>query len=238
MTLRSLLNNFLDIIIPPRCIICKKQGREQICSDCFAKIRYVTPPYCKICGKPHDSRFEGGFCHECYRKKTPFDLARSATEYEGTIKEALHMFKFSNRHSLKIPLGKIMADYLAANNGIDLSQIDIIMPVPLSRKKERSREYNQAKLLAEELSKHTGLAIDDESLKRVKETTPQFELSREERLKNLKDAFMASDEVKDKAVLLIDDIYTTGSTVKESSLALKRSGAKRVCVLTLARAVQ
>jgi ComF family protein len=237
MNIRSLFEGFIDLILPPRCAICRKHSQEQICKECTSKIKYLKTPYCRVCGRPHDARFEGDFCHDCYLKKTSFNSARSVAEYEGVIKKALHIFKFNNRYGLKTCLGRIAADYLNNSSGMNLSEVDMMIPIPLSRKKLKAREYNQAKLLAEELSKHTGLAINDEILKRTRETTPQFELSRKERLSNLKDAFAASSAVKDKTILLIDDIYTTGATVKEASNALKRAGARKVHVLTIARAV-
>jgi len=171
-------------------------------------------------------------------KKTPFYMVRSVAFYIGPLKDALHAFKFRNKRVLSVPLAKMMMDFLIdPNSDIRTSEIDMIVPVPLSRKKKKVREYNQAELLGEELSKGTGIVMDDESLVRIKDTTPQFELSREERLTNLKDAFFATDKVTGRTVLLIDDIYTTGATVREAASALMKAGAKKVCVLTLARTV-
>jgi len=234
MNIHQIINSFLDIIFPARCIACKKLSRDQICDNCMKEIKLINEPICKICGKPHDKHFQGNYCHDCYLRKTPYDLARSVTIYEGIIKEALHKYKFENKHSLSDIFGRTLNAYLDHQKDMDISKIDMIIPVPLSRGKEKEREYNQAQLLAEEISKHTGIELDNSILKRKRETTPQFELSREERLNNLKDAFEA-DPVKNKVILLIDDIYTTGTTIAESSKALKSAGAAKVFVLTLAR---
>lgn len=237
MNLQTIFNSLIDLIFPPRCVVCKKFSNDPLCGDCLSKVKYIDPLVCKVCGEPHNSRFEGNFCHDCYQKKTPFDIARSITVYEGVMKEAIHEFKFNNKRTLSVPLGKIMIDYLKNNKEIGVSDVDIIIPVPLSRKKQRAREYDQAELLAEELSKYNGIELDIGSLKRTRETIPQFKLSRKERLVNLKEAFSALSTVEGKNILLVDDIYTTGSTAKEASIALKKAGAGKVYVLTLARAV-
>ena len=151
MNIKSLLKSFFDIIFPPRCSICKKFSHEPICSDCLSKIQYIDKNVCKACGKPHDKYFEGNYCHDCYLKKTPFDMARSVAEYDGVMKDAIHKFKFNNKHTLKHSLGKLLTDYLNEASDLNLSDIDLIIPVPLSQKKLKTREYNQTTLLAEEL---------------------------------------------------------------------------------------
>ena len=118
---------------------------------------------------------------------------------------------------------------------IPVGKIDVIVPLPLSGKRQMKRGFNQSELLAEEIARRFLIDVDNSSLRKVKDITPQFELSREKRLSNVKGAF-SSLPMTGKKVLLIDDIYTTGATVREASGALKSAGAGDVYVLTLARA--
>jgi ComF family protein len=163
----------------------------------------------------------------------PFEIARSVVLYDGVMKDAIHKFKFEGRRALSVPLGGFLTSYLGCGD-IPAERIDVIIPLPLSGKRERQRGYNQSELLAREIAGHYSIAIDITSLKKVKNITPQFELSRKERLLNVKGAFVCSP-LTGKNVLLIDDIYTTGATVREAAGSLKAAGARNVYVLTLAR---
>ena len=138
MNIRSLVNDILDIFFPPRCVGCKKLSQEPICETCLLGIENIKLPYCKICGKPYEHSFEGSFCHDCYLKKTPFDMARSITIYNGIIKKALHKFKYKNKMILRSILGKIMTRYIDNQTEFTLEDINLIIPVPLSRKKRFS----------------------------------------------------------------------------------------------------
>jgi len=231
----SLFSQLLDLIFPPRCAICKKKGQKMICDDCLSKVVYIKPPICRICGKPRDKYFAGDLCEDCSREGMPFEIARSVVLYDGVIKEAIHKFKFEGKRALSSFLGEFLIDYLKRGY-IPVKKIDAVIPLPLSRKRFRQRGYNQTELLAKEISGHYSINVDSSSLKKVKDITPQFELSREKRMSNVKGAF-SSSPLPGKNVLLIDDIYTTGATVREASRALKAAGAKNVYVLTLARAV-
>ncbi len=230
----GIIDQFMDLIFPPRCIICKNKGRSLVCGDCAARIRYVKPPICRICGKPKDRYFVNDLCGDCAVEKPPFITARSIALYEDPLKEVIHKLKFGDKMRLLPFLGGIMNDHLK-ECGIDLSGIDLIIPVPLSKQRERQRGFNQSRSLAKELSDHFSIELDDVSLKKVKDITPQFELPREQRLTHVKGAFESAPIGGN--ILLIDDIYTTGATVREASLALRSAGADQVFVLTLARAV-
>lgn len=163
-------------------------------------------------------------------------MARSVAIYDGIVKDAIHEFKFNGKKKLSEKLGQLLTDYLTGRE-IPTEEIDLIVPIPLSKKREKGRGYNQSMLLAEVVSKEFGLKLDVASLKKAKDVKPQFELSRNERFVNIKGAFIASG-LPDLNILLIDDIYTTGATVCEASLAVKNAGAKYVYVITLARAVE
>jgi len=230
----SLFGQLLDLIFPPCCAICKKKGQKMICDDCLRKVIFIKPPICRVCGKPRDKYFAGDLCEDCSKEGMPFEIASSVVLYDGVIKEAIHKFKFEGKKVLSSFLGGFLVDHLK-HGYIPVKKIDAIIPLPLSRKRFRQRGYNQSELLANEISGYYSINVDSSSLKKVKDITPQFELSREKRMSNVKGAF-SSSPLPGKNVLLIDDIYTTGATVREASMALKASGAKSVYVLTLARA--
>jgi len=151
---------------------------------------------------------------------------------DGTLREAIHHFKYSNLQDLAIPLGRLMGDYWQKNP----LPAEIIVPVPLHTDRLRERGYNQAALLARELRKGIGLPVSETSLVRVRATRPQVDLNAQERKENVRDAFSCSNtDLKDKRVLLIDDVYTTGATLEACSIALREIGARSVWALTLAR---
>jgi len=153
--------------------------------------------------------------------------------FDGTLREAIHRFKYSNLQDLATPLGKLMSDYWEKSP----LPAEIIVPVPLHPDRLRERGYNQATLLARELGKSIGLPIEKSSLARVRATLPQVELGAQERKENVRDAFRcANAELKDKRVLLIDDVCTTGATLEACSIALRQVGARSVWAFTLARA--
>jgi competence protein ComFC len=232
----SLFDNFIDLLFPPRCVICKSKSSRIICEDCLGKVAYLKAPVCGICGKPRDKYFSGDLCEDCAREGAPFIMARSVALYDGMIKEAIHKFKFDGKRTLAPYLGRFLVSYLQYGD-IPIKEIDAVIPVPLSKQREKQRGYNQSKLLADGIARHFSIHIDSSSLKKIKDVTPQFELSRKERLQNIKGAFRSSP-IAGKNILLIDDIYTTGATAREAASALRTAGAGNVYVLTLARAVE
>jgi len=205
-----------------------------ICDDCLRKVVYIKPPICRVCGKPRDKYFAGDLCEDCSKEGMPFEIARSVVLYDGVIKEAIHKFKFEGKKALSPILGRFLVEHLDRGE-IPVKKIDAVIPLPLSRKRFRQRGYNQTELLANEISAQYPIKTDSRSLIKSRDIAPQFELSRVNRLLNIKGAFSCSP-LTGKNVLLIDDIYTTGATVREASGSLKAAGAKNVYVLTLARA--
>lgn len=206
-----MLRALLDLIFPPACEVCRKRGEEVLCPDCFGQIRFMKPQL-------------GIYC---------------VSAYEGVLRTALHRFKFQKRKNLADPLGILLVKYLSHTPGIKMEEIDGIVPVPLHPRRQRQRGYNQAELLASVVSRYYEVPVVS-ALERMKNTHPQFDLPREARFENVKGAFRVVDSraVYNKAVLLLDDICTTGSTIAECSKALKTAGARRVEILTLSRAVE
>lgn len=242
--IRSIPRKLLDMILPPLCHICREgstaESKSNICQPCLIDIEPMAGPLCGLCGRG----FAGGdatevtnrrLCGECIIQPPPFDRAISAIAYTGPIRKAIYRFKYNGDTRLAGTLASLMQTPLSALN---YASIDIIMPIPLHRKRLTERGFNQSLLLAAALSKKTGSTVDYKSLRRVRHTTPQVELNARAREMNVKGAFELSGGLclKDKTVLIVDDVYTTGSTIRECAKILKKEGA-RVIALTLARAV-
>lgn len=206
-----------------------------MCAQCESELSRIQHPMCSVCGTP----FMGGVdhpCGACAIKRPPFDRARAAGIYTGPMRNAILKFKFNFKTSLAKPIGKLMADTLLKE--FDAGEINSVMPVPLHKKRLRWRGFNQALILCNEISRHTGLWVDPLTLKRIRWTHPQTRLPLKERPGNVKDAFAVArpDFVKDRVILLVDDVSTSGSTLMECARVLKKAGARRVEALTAAKA--
>lgn len=172
-------------------------------------------------------------CPRCRTAPLQLPRIRSAFYFEGAIREAIHRFKYDGVTALSQPLGRLMADYWLTHP----TQSDMIVPVPLHAQRLRKRGFNQAALLASELSEQINLAMDDATLVRHRATASQVGLDAHQRRTNVRDAFRCSTgELANRRVLLVDDICTTGSTLEACALALREGGVKSVQALTLARA--
>jgi ComF family protein len=167
-----------------------------------------------------------------------FTMARSLGAFDGSLQAAIHRWKYEGKTHLTPFFAEWMAEGL--NRYWDLSSIDLLIPVPLHPKRLRERGFNQALLLAKELSRRTEIPCFKTILRKKKPTLPQVNLSGGEREKGLRGVFQVieREELLGKSVLLVDDVYTTGATVNECSKALVRGGAKKVAVLTLAHAIR
>jgi ComF family protein len=176
-------------------------------------------------------------CGRCLLGRFYFDKARSVALYDGLLRDMLHRFKYEGRLNLGEALSRILVDNLPN----DLDGFDLVLPVPLHIEKLRKREYNQSVILGIGLATRLRIPLDPFTLRKIRETRPQFEIENEdERRRNVKGAFSVVDgrKIKKKSILLIDDVFTTGSTVNECARVLFESGAFRVQVLTLMRVVQ
>lgn len=237
--MHKFLIKILNLILPPRCINCGKILMDDIglCPECFNEINFISQPYCKKCGLPFENapNSKSLLCGHCMKKgKSIFRLGRSAIKYDDASKNLVLSFKFMD----KTDNAKVFAQWLKiAGKDIFSDGVDVIVPIPLHFTRLVKRRYNQSALLARELSKLTGIRTDYNSVIRHRKTKPQVQFSGHARVKNVKDAFSVKyiDRIKGQRVLLIDDVLTTGSTLKECALALKKAGAKSVDSLTVAR---
>lgn len=223
---------FLRIIFPPRCVVCEKLLfiDEEICKECREKLPFVGNIYCMKCGKPLESERE--LCTDCKRRKHYFTRGVALWSYSPALKKSLYRFKYNNKQYYAQYYGKELAcryGWMIRGWGIEK-----IIPIPLHRKKEKQRGYNQAYLLAKELSRLTDIPVDDKIITRIRNTVPQKKLNDRERQKNIKDAFKINQNVvKLKTILLVDDIYTTGSTFDEVARILAEAGVSRIYVISL-----
>jgi len=233
------LKNLLDCILPKRCLICGKiiQSTDSLCPDCFDNLHFISEPYCRHCGKPltgHIDDIKGLSCIECLNKKSLFRMCRAAIEYDEFSKKIILDFKFADHLENR----KLLARWLfIAGKDIFEFGADLIIPVPLHYTRLIKRKYNQSAILATELSLLTKIPTDYKTLKKKRYTLPQVQCNGKQRIINIKNAFkvIKPENIKGKRIILIDDVYTTGSTLKECAKVLLKAGAKSVDALTVAR---
>lgn len=231
--LRKIYEWTVQMIFPLRCPVCDgivTPYGEKICLDCMKKLKYITPPRCYRCGKKlEDEELE--FCGDCSRRRHLFVQGRALYEY-GSVIHGIYRFKYGGRREYAGFFGEDMARYL--RDFIARVKPDGLIPIPLHPSRERRRGYNQAQLLAKELGRYAGIPVYDKMLCRVKKTVPMKRLNPSERQNNLKKAFlMKGNDVKLRVVILIDDIYTTGSTIDAAAACLMQAGVEKVYFITL-----
>lgn len=222
----------LDLVFPRYCVGCSLEG-EWFCQKCRKKIIFVKAPACPKCGRLTPN---GQFCSRCRDKSFLTGLITAAYYRKSALREAIHTFKYDEIFDLKKELGKILIKTLFDRWK---QKSTILVPVPLAWSRKASRGFNQTELLAQEISKVFGWLICD-CLKRIKHTKPQVVLSGKERQKNVKGVFVFKkdfrESFKNKTILLIDDVYTTGSTLQECAKVLREnSQVKQIWGLVLAK---
>lgn len=240
----TIARELLDLVAPPRCAGCGEFSREVFCEKCQPEIELIDGPCCPRCGHPHPPSAHGWpVCQECRQARAPrLDGARSVGFHVGPLRQAVIEFKFNNRRDLAEPLGAMLArrfdNEFARPHKLPFDDIDAIVPVVLHPARKKWRGFDQAALLSQELSKACEKPVWEDVLERVKDTEPQIELTPAQREDNMRGAFEARKTWKlgDMSLLLIDDVYTTGVTLREAAKALKEGGVESVYGLTLTRA--
>lgn len=224
---------FLDMLYPRRCPVCHDiavPGGSRICNVCREKLKPITGPRCFRCSKPL-KREEQEYCKDC-RKTRLFDQGIGIFPYGSVLQESLFKLKYGKRQEYGSFYGQIAAVY--SREIIRNWDVEIIIPIPLHRKRMEKRGYNQAELIAGALGKTLCIPVDSRLMKRKVNTRPQKELDYRERKQNMKNAFFLKGENRYRRILLVDDIYTTGSTIEAAAELLKRNGAENVFFLTIA----
>ena len=223
-----------QLLFPRRCPVCDgivtPQG-EKICFACLKKLKLIAAPWCMVCGRGMTA--EGMLCENCKKgRQHAFRRARALYDYPS-VAPSIYRFKYGGRREYKDFFGEEMA--LGLGEFILGTGAEGLIPVPLHPKRMRKRGYNQAADLAKVLGKQLGLPVYDNILFRVKNTAPLKEQNFKERQNNLKKAFLVKkNDVKLKTIILVDDIYTTGTTADEATMALVEDGITNVYVVSLA----
>ncbi|MFA5086507.1 MAG: ComF family protein [Candidatus Paceibacterota bacterium] len=221
--------NIWDIVFPKKCINCRREG-SYLCEDCLSLVEINPFRYC-LCEKMEKK----DKCDRCKDKN--LDKLFSASSFKNKIvKESIHRFKYGYIKDLAKSLALIILSHLQIVDA-EIDRSFIIIPVPLSNKKKRRRGFNQSEEIGKIISEATGIPLLSDALVKIKETSPQMELGREERLKNLRECFEAKTNFKNKNIILLDDVYTTGSTLEECARVIKLAGAEKVWGVTVAREV-
>ena len=224
----------IQLLFPRRCPVCDGIVRpfgKKICPECRPKLKVVTSPWCMRCGGKLSGERE--FCSDCRRREHRYDRARTLYEY-GCAAPSIYRFKYGGRQEYGEFFGEEMGRYL--EDFIRRADPEVIVPVPLHRRRLKTRGYNQAACLAKALGRCLDLPVNENLVKRVKNTVPMKRLNPAERQNNLKKAFIIGrNDVKlyDR-ILLVDDIYTTGTTLDEIAALLKADGVSKVYCVTLA----
>lgn len=225
--LSKLAGSVLDLLLPLSCAVCHRQGR-MLCRGCETALPRLEKPYCSTCAAPGAVRV----CPSCAAIPPPIDGIRAPYLFDGAVKDLVHALKYRNLRAAAPELGRLLASYLESNPVPG----DVLMPVPLHRWRHHQRGYNQAELLARELSGLAGIPVELHTLRRGRNTPPQVSLkSHEERRSNIQGAFQCTRRVDGQRVLLVDDVATTGSTLSACAAVLKAAGARSVWGLALAR---
>ncbi len=235
----------LDYLFPPSCVLCgellpagkvtkrigeKKECFEMVCHTCKKSLAPLKEPVCLKCGKTVEDTFVE-YCFDCERTAFPFQRNRSVFPYNGKIRKAMHDFKYAHRKENAAFFSDAICSHLGAwIQGLD---VDVIVPIPIHKRRKRHRGYNQAELLANEVGKRLQIPVDRTILERCENTKAQKELGRKERKINLENALkIHKNELQYYRVLLIDDIYTTGATLGSAASVLKASGVKEIYCVT------
>ena len=231
----ELSERLLRLLFPVRCPVCDRPVPRReglICEACYRRLPFVREPYCMKCGKPL-TRSEEEYCRDCMSAAHAFEKGRAILHYEGEIRKSIYRFKYAGRREYARAYALLAKEHLA--EFIRATDAQAIVPVPLHTKRYRKRGYNQAELLAGEIGRIFSIPVETHLVKRVRNTVPQKQLDLAGRQNNLKRAFkICRNDVKLKTIIIVDDIYTTGSTVDALSRELRQHGVERIYVLALA----
>ena len=232
----------VDLVFPPTCLACRKAvaDHDALCAACWGGIRFIERPFCERLGVPFaiDLGAEGLLSPEAIAQPPVYARARVVARFDdGPARRLVHRLKYGDRLELAQALGTWMS---RAGEEL-LSAGDLLVPVPLHRGRLMRRRFNQSALLARVISDLSGLPVDLDVLHRAKPTPPQVGLTRTQRALNVQGAFKVAPEhqaaVEGRAVVLVDDVVTSGATANAAARALLRAGARRVDLLAFARVV-
>lgn len=238
----KIIDTYIDVLLEflyPRniyCIICdksiKKTQKYSICTECSKKIKRVQYRACEKCGKPLEETYHENMCLDCIRVNRFFTKGFSCVGYEEITRDLVHRFKYKNERYLGYHMAEMMIEKLKEQS----ISIDLIVPVPLHKKRRKERGFNQSEILAKYIGRAIGVNVETKKLIRVKYTKPQNKLLKGERKDNLEEAFyvVSGNVFKNKNILIVDDVYTTGSTIDACSKELLKSEIKDIYMISFA----
>jgi ComF family protein len=209
-----------------------------VCAGCRGKVRFIEPPFCDCCGRPYEGALTTRFiCAHCRESPPRFRFARAAVAARDPVLEVIHHYKYHRALWFEPFLASLLLQRAAP--GLAQAGWDMIVPVPLHPVKEREREFNQAERLARRLSQATGISLNTRVVRRILPTRTQTQLNREERERNVRNAFALRRRaaLDGEKIVLLDDVMTTGATTNSCAKVLLAGGASEVCVWTVARGI-
>lgn len=222
-----------DLLFPPQCVVCQGWGHF-LCPTCAQSAEPVGDSICARCGQPQPTPTI--CCPNCYRQtESSLQIARAATLYRGVIRQSIVALKYGAQPEIALALAPyLVATFAQAPWSTLQATIDAVVPVPLHAERRAARGYNQAELLARAFCQRVNLPLYPEWLQRRRHTQSQVGLNRDQRQANLTDAFWAAPAASRRTLLLIDDVYTTGTTLQACATAAQAAGAHQVYALALA----
>ncbi len=239
-TVQNYLDASLAFIYPETCQLCRTERATArngfVCERCRSEVHFIQPPFCERCGLPYSGDLTTPFeCSNCREMELHFSSARSAVVARNIVREAIHRYKYQRAFWFEAFLADLLLRQ--ALPGLRGQNWDLIVPVPLHPVKYREREFNQAEHLAVQLSMRSKISVNSHLLRRIRQTSTQTQLTRQERAANMRGAFALTPGTRldGKHIILVDDVFTTGATTSACAQVLKAAGAGDVCVWTVAR---
>ncbi len=233
--------SLIDLVLPPQCLSCGSvvDDPHTLCAACWGRLRFIEHPLCSACGRPFDvEESDGALCGRCVRRPHVYARARSSLAYDDASRHMILMFKYADRTDA----APLFASWMGHAGRDLLAEAELIAPVPLHWTRLLRRRYNQAALLAQAIGRAAGIEVEVDLLRRQRRTARLAGMGAKDRARTVKGAISVpaarSERIKDRRVLLIDDVLTTGATVDACAQALLDAGASAVDVLTLARVVR
>jgi competence protein ComFC len=229
------------LVFPSFCRLCRasleEPGERIVCGACLARLTAAEGPVCSRCGRLFQDAGEAHACARCLADPPAFTRHRSCGRYGGTLKDVILLFKYRRYAPLGRPLGRFMDESLGPDREL-WDGAEALVPVPLHPSRRRDRGFNQARLLARELARRRGLGLLEGALVKVRNAPPQAGLRAAERERNVVRTYAVRrpDRVRGRTIVLVDDVTTTGATLRECARVLKAAGAKEVRAITLAQA--
>ena len=237
-----LFAKILNYFFPPFCLICGKgtpdEGSLLVCTACLRDVTLIVRPSCPRCGKPFPTaRGDDHVCGECLHTTSNIHSVRALGTYEGTLRKIVHLIKYRRKAAVAVVLERLLERHGHWGDGAAAS--DIIVPVPLHKQRLRERGFNQAVLWGNVVGKKFCIPVERNVILRTRWTDPQVTLRGRERENNVLNAFSVRKPalLRNTKVLLVDDVYTTGATMKECARVLRKAGASRIDGLVIARAI-